>query len=322
MTERPIYNCHVHTFTAEHVPDHFLPLGALLRWRPAVAALTWLLRRVDPWDNRDRVERYARFLALSDAGSQAEVLERFQRQYPASAKFVVLPMDMAYMGAGPVPVDVNAQTTELLRLAARCPETVIPFCAVDPRRPGVLEQARRWIVAGCRGVKLYPNLGYYPHDPVLLRLYEMLEAHNIPVLAHCSPGGIRHKQLSAAAAAEFAHPRHYAAILRRFPRLRVCLAHFGGGEEWERHLRAEVEPAGDERAWVRWIADLIRSGQYPGLYTDISYTVFSPGSVRWPFDYFDYLKVLLADPRLRERVLFGSDFYMVTLERMTEKEAG
>jgi hypothetical protein len=25
--ELPIYNCHIHTFTAEHIPDRFLPLG-------------------------------------------------------------------------------------------------------------------------------------------------------------------------------------------------------------------------------------------------------------------------------------------------------
>lgn len=321
MADLPLYNCHIHTFTAEHVPDNFLPLGALLRWRPLAAAVTRLLRRIDPWDSRDLVERYAQFLSVSEAGSQGAILEQVQRQYPAGTRFVVLPMDMAYMGAGPVPVALDDQMTELLRLAARQAGSVIPFCAVDPRRPGVVEKAKGWLAAGARGVKLYPNLGYYPHDPVLMQLYETLEAQGVPVLAHCSPGGIRHRRLSAAAAAEFAHPRHYEAVLKRFPQLRVCLAHFGGSDEWERHLRAEVEPAGDERAWVKWIADLIRSGQYPGLYTDISYTVFAPGSARWPFDYFDYLKVLLTDARLRERVLFGSDFYMVTLERMTEKEA-
>ncbi|MBL8056309.1 MAG: amidohydrolase family protein [Anaerolineales bacterium] len=322
MPELPIYNCHIHTFTAEHVPDGFSAWGPLLRHRPVVRALGWLLRRVDPWDSRDLVERYARLVGLSHFGSQQEVLEHIRRQYPASARFVVLPMDLAYMGAGRPPVDIAEQQAELLRLAARFPETVIPFCAVDPRRPDALPLARRWIAAGARGVKIYPCLGYYPHDPVLLRLYELLEERGLPVLAHCSPGGIRHKRLSLAAAAEFAHPRHYEAILRRFPNLRICLAHFGGGEEWERHLRGETEPAGGERAWVKWIADLIRSGDYPSLYTDIAYTLFMPGVDRRPFDYFDYLKVLLAHPRLRERVLFGSDYYMVTLERMTEKEAG
>jgi predicted TIM-barrel fold metal-dependent hydrolase len=321
MSELPIFNCHIHTFTAEHVPDNFLPLGPLLRWKPLVAALAWLLRRVDPWEDRDLVERYARFLGLSNFGSQAEVLEHIRRQYPPEARFVVLPMDMAYMGAGRPPVDLDDQQAELLRLAAHWPEAVIPFCAVDPRRPRAVALAKRWIAAGARGVKLYPNLGYYPHDPGLLPLYEFLEARGLPVLAHCSPGGIRHKRLSQAAAAEFGHPRHYEALLKRFPGLRLCLAHFGGSEEWERHLRGEAEPAGDDRAWVKWIADLIRSGDFPNLYTDIAYTLFMPGTARWPFDYFDYLKVLLAHPRLRERVLFGSDYYMVALERMTEKEA-
>jgi predicted TIM-barrel fold metal-dependent hydrolase len=37
-------------------------------------------------------------------------------------------------------------------------------------------------------------------------------------------------------------------------------------------------------------------------------------------DYVDYLKVLLANPLIRERVLFGSDYYAVEQEVMTEKE--
>ena len=34
----------------------------------------------------------------------------------------------------------------------------------------------------------------------------------------------------------------------------------------------------------------------------------------------DYVKVLLADLRLREHVLFGSDYYMVEREDLTKKE--
>jgi len=324
VTTPPLYNCHVHTFTAEHVPEGFLPLGlgALLRWRPLAALLTQALRHVNPWDSRDLVERYARLVSVGVSATQAEIFERVQAHYPADTRFVILPMDMAFMGAGRVPEDVDAQHAELRQLRARHPDRVIPFCAVDPRRPGALARARRWLTTdGFRGVKLYPNLGYYPHDPVLLRLYEFLEERGLPVLAHCAPGGLRHRRLSAEAAAEFAHPRHYAAILRRFPRLRLCLAHFGGADEWERQLSGEAERTGDDRTWVAWIGDLIRSGEYPHLYTDIAYTAFVPAPRGRAFDYLDYLKVLLSDARLRARVLFGSDYYMVALERMTEKEA-
>jgi hypothetical protein len=37
-------------------------------------------------------------------------------------------------------------------------------------------------------------------------------------------------------------------------------------------------------------------------------------------DLIDYLKAMLSDPLVRSHVLFGSDYYMVTQERMSEKE--
>lgn len=324
MSALSIYNCHIHTLTAQHVPERFLPLWLRLiaGWRPALSALLWVVRYVDPWDSGDLLERQARFLSIGSADGQAEIFDRIRRQYPSGTKFVILPMDMAFMGAGRVRADLDAQHAELLRLKARYPDDVIAFCAVDPRRDGVVERAKRWIARdGFQGVKLYPNLGYYPHDPVLMQLYEFLEERGVPVLAHCSPGGVWSRDLSQAEAAEFAHPRHYLPILEKFPRLRVCLAHFGGNEEWERHLNIADEPDGADQPWVQVIREMIQSGKYPGLYTDISYTIFAPRVRYRPFDYFDYLKVLLADPQLRQRVLYGSDYYMVARERMTEKEA-
>ena len=74
-------------------------------------------------------------------------------------------------------------------------------------------------------------------------------------------------------------------------------------------------------AWVRTIYKMIASGEYPNLYTDISYTVFTPRVAGLYVDLVDYLKVLLNDSRVRKRVLFGSDYYMVERESISEKEA-
>ena len=49
---------------------------------------------------------------------------------------------------------------------------VLPFAAVDARRPGVVEETKRLIEEdGFRGIKLYPPLGYHPNDPLLRPLY-------------------------------------------------------------------------------------------------------------------------------------------------------
>jgi predicted TIM-barrel fold metal-dependent hydrolase len=61
--------------------------------------------------------------------------------------------------------------------------------------------------------------------------------------------------------------------------------------------------------------------KYPNLYTDISYTIFMPRIRGLYIDLVDYLKVLLSSPNIRESVLFGSDYYMVEQEEITEKES-
>jgi uncharacterized protein len=58
---------------------------------------------------------------------------------------------------------------------------------------------------------------------------------------------------------------------------------------------------------------MLRSGEYPGLWTDIAYTLFADD------DYVYLLKVLLQDERVRARVLFGSDFYVVESAELEER---
>jgi hypothetical protein len=59
--------------------------------------------------------------------------------------------------------------------------------------------------------------------------------------------------------------------------------------------------------------DMLRSGAYENLYTDISYTVFANE------EYVYLLEVLLSDERVRRRVLFGSDFYVVENAELEER---
>ena len=59
---------------------------------------------------------------------------------------------------------------------------------------------------------------------------------------------------------------------------------------------------------------MIRSGKYPNLYTDISYTASYFPKVH------DLLSVLLTDTAVRAKVLFGSDFYMAEQEKIGERQ--
>ena len=64
------------------------------------------------------------------------------------------------------------------------------------------------------------------------------------------------------------------------------------------------------------IRRMIGSGDWPGLWTDISYTLFQFD------DYIPFLRLFLLDDGPADcgaRVLFGSDFYMTRQEELSEK---
>ncbi|TNJ34144.1 amidohydrolase family protein [Prosthecochloris vibrioformis] len=155
------------------------------------------------------------------------------------------------------------------------------------------------------GIKVYPPLGFNPW-PVeegagnpegemekVRYLYEFCIAHTIPITAHCSPGGF----LVDSRYSAFSDPSRWELVLREYPGLRLNLAHFGGA---------------DSKAWQRKIVELILSGKYPNLYTDISYQ----GVDR---KFYEKLKVFIDSYGEQERrvimehVIYGTDF-MINLQ--------
>lgn len=330
-----ITNCHIHTFTIEHVPHKFLPLRLVRILRPKIIRkpLGWLLRNIIPFTDRDLLDRYESFMRITANRSQSDIFEQIRSYYPASTRFIILPMDMAYMQAGRIKKDMEHQHQELLALYQQFPDHVIPFIGVDPRREGVLEMVKTYVEQhGFRGIKIYPRLGFYPDDKRLLPVYDYAQRNNIPVIAHCSRGGVyTHKvtremlthpwrgKVEKMEPKEFSHyftePKNYDRIMTDFPDLRMCLAHFGGNSEWDKYLDNKWNPEHpDERnkSWVGEIIDLMK--KHKNLYTDISYTAFHTDRY-WPL-----MSVLLDDMAINQKILFGSDYYMVEREKETERE--
>ncbi len=326
-----IHNCHVHVFTNQSVPNGFLPFGLvrLLR-RPGLARVVrpvgrFLAKLNHALDSRT-VDRYAALLNIGTLPSQRAVFEHLRGFYPADARFVVLPMDMAFMDAGKVNRPLEEQLDELARLKRELPDILFPFVAVDPRRPGFFDLVRRYVEDhGFHGIKLYPPLGYFPCDPRLNELYAYAEAHRLPIITHCSRGGVYSRKritremlrnpctgevLKKARKSRFtdhyADPRNYLPVLARFKRLKLCLAHFGGEDEWRDFLENSWDfnqEGATRKSWFSVVKDdLIRPHAH--VYADISYTMYDPG-------FLPLLKVLLEDPAVRPRVLYGSDYYVV-----------
>lgn len=317
-----IINCHIHTFTTAHVPLYF-PFQAVVAFRKIpqlVKALRWVTSLL-PWENlHDWMVRMENFHDTSRRRTQEDILREAIQYYPPDAQFVVLPMDMAEIGFGPVEVDIHDQHDELAAIARnpRFTDRVIPFASVFPPRADAASEFRRCVEnLGFRGLKLYPKLGFAPDHPVLMNeIYPLCVEHNLPVMSHCSRGGVYGKGWKGERADAVTDPRAFLPVMEAFPDLRVCLAHFGGDADWNSYLTDgfdPLNPAARDDNWVASIADLIRSGAYPNLYTDISYTLFKVN------EYMPLLSLFLEDPLLRDKVLFGSDFYMTRQEHLSEK---
>jgi predicted TIM-barrel fold metal-dependent hydrolase len=322
----PIVNCHTHVFTIDHVPRKFLPLGLPVAMRSAAirGAMTTLARAAWPFSNKDQLNRLARFIDCTFGRSQADLFDELAAFYPRDTRFIVLSMDMAFMGAGEPPVDLPAQLADLAALKRKHGDRILPFIAVDPRRPEVMDLVREHIEEhDFAGIKLYPPLGFWPQDPRLDEVYAYAAERGVPILTHCARGGVYFKgdltramrtppgapePLPAAPNRDFtdhfAAPEHFRPVLQRHLCLRICFAHYGSTIDWTNYL-AEPWRHSDEAKAGNWIHDIHRlMREHEGVYTDISYTLVEERII-------PLLKVFLHNPLHRSRCLFGTDFYML-----------
>jgi uncharacterized protein len=332
-----IHNIHTHVFTIYHVPPKFLPfnLVTLFKKKP------WgkIIKNMFHWlAVLTKNDQFLRIIVMADAAEhekQEEILVDMVGFYPSQTRFGLLAMDFDYMGAGEPDQGYLKQLQQLAVIKQNYAEQVIPFMAIDPRRPGLLDLAKKYIDLGFGGFKLYPPLGYYPFDERLDEVYAFAEAEGLPIISHCSPGGIYWREKitpelrihpktgellkgrnNAAFARNFSNPENYKYVIEKFPRLKICLAHFGGGEEWDKYLENQWPPAEVKRridgketriplSWFTTIIEMMET--HDNVYADIAYTAHEER-------FLPLIKVLL-NTKLREKILYGSDCYMVQLDK-------
>ncbi len=189
---------------------------------------------------------------------------------------------------------------------------VLPFLALDPRRDGLVNifeaafSADDELPVPFFGVKIYPSLGYYPDDERLMPLYEQCEKHNIPVTAHCGTATMRafkkHWFISSYKANRFNDPQNWLKVLKKYKKLRLNLAHFGSSKAW------------DGRDWRDRQETIIRlMDHYEHVYSDFSFNIHDEET-------FEELVHMLHNNNLvKNRTLYGSDFYMVDVHGDIEK---
>jgi len=97
------------------------------------------------------------------------------------------------------------------------------FGAMHPESDDMKRDLEELISLGLKGVKLHPDIqGYKSDDYRMLKIYELCEKYNLPVLIHC--GDSRYDN---------SNPNRIAPILDIYDKLTVIGAHFGGYTVWE-----------------------------------------------------------------------------------------
>ncbi|MDF5757030.1 amidohydrolase family protein [Spongiactinospora sp. TRM90649] len=170
---------------------------------------------------------------------------------------------------------------DVARYAAGHAGRVIGFLSLDPTQPGWQDELRYGHrELGLRGVKLMPMYaGFDPGDPAFDPLWRYASEHGLPVLLHTGTTFVSQAPL------EYARPGLADAVARRFPELRMILAHLGHPYE------------GECLAVIR---------KHPNVYADVSALHYRPYQL-W------HALMLAQGYGVWHKLLFGSDYPFTTV---------
>ncbi len=202
--------------------------------------------------------------------------ERYCSNLPAEEEVVSIVFGGKARHAG-----VWIDDADVAAYVAQSPERMIGFLSVDPTQPGWEGELRAGHQRlGMRGVKLLPMYAdFYPQDERLDPLWRYASQHQLPVLLHTGTTFV------AKAPIDCTLPRHLDAVARRFPDVKMILAHLG--HPWE----------GETVAVIR---------KHPNLFADVSALFYRP----WQL--FHSL-MLVHEYNVWPKILFGTDFPVTTV---------
>ena len=212
--------------------------------------------------------------------SASEVADYYREQNMLAVIFTV--DDEAGMGRNRLGND------EVLAAAQANPDVLIPFGSVDPHKGKLaVRQARELIDAGVRGFKFHPNTqAFWPNDHTFYPLYEVIAEAGLISLFHTGTTGIGAGMPGGGGVhLKYSNPMVVDDVAADFPQMRIILAH--PSFPWQEEALAIAV-------------------HKPNVYIDLS---------GWSPKYFPEILIQYTNTRLKDKMLFGSDFPLITPDR-------
>jgi predicted TIM-barrel fold metal-dependent hydrolase len=177
---------------------------------------------------------------------------------------------------------------EVLAAAEANPDVLIPFASVDPHKGKLgVREARELIERGARGFKFHPNTqAFWPNDREWYPLYEVIAEAGLIALFHSGTTGIGAGMPGGGGVRlKYSNPMLVDDVAADFPELDIILAH--PSFPWQEEALAIAV-------------------HKPNVYIDLS---------GWSPKYFPEILVRYTNTLLKEKMLFGSDYPLITPDR-------
>ncbi len=242
--------------------------------------------------------------------SYGEEYDRAADKYFRSSRRPTMAEAVAYYRAQKVGfvmfcVDAEAQigrrripNEEIAEAARDNADIMIAFGSVDPHkgRMGAREVRRLIEEHGVRGFKFHPTVqGFEPYDRMAWPLYEVIAEYKLPAIFHSGHSGIGSgMRCGGGLRLQNSNPMLLEDVAIDFPDMQIVVAH---------------------PSWP-WQDEAISLAMHkPNIWIDLS---------GWSPKYFPPQLVQYANTLLKDRILFGSDFPLITPERWLKdfEEAG
>jgi hypothetical protein len=178
---------------------------------------------------------------------------------------------------------------EVARLANDNRDILIPFASIDPHKGKLGVREARDLIKnyGIKGFKFHPSSqAFYPNDRMAYELYEVIAEHKLIALFHTGQTGVGSgMRAGGGIKLEYSNPTYLDEVAIAFPDMSIIMAH----------------PS------FPWQEEALSICQHkPNVYIDLS---------GWSPKYFPQMLIRYANTLIKNKVLFGSDFPVITPDR-------